>query len=115
MLGARFGQLRGREDGGIWESNALLYLGRVLANRDMLQLDNVSVFAVLQDLYLPQARHGQAIPVVCINLQPLERDDLARCDLLRPRDPAVCALLNIIELVVVFYTSALAPMAAFET
>ncbi|ROV98263.1 hypothetical protein VSDG_04393 [Cytospora chrysosperma] len=76
--------------------------------------DNVLVAAVLQDLDLPQARDRQPVAVVGLDLEPFQRDDPARCYLLGPCDPAVCALFYVVQFVVVLHAPRLAEPASLE-
>lgn len=70
--------------------------------------------AVFEDLDLAQARHGQAVGVAGLELEPLEGDDSARGELRCARDPAVRALLDVVELVVVVDAAAGLPGADVE-
>lgn len=72
------------------------------------------MFAILQNLNLPQARNRQAIAVIGLDLQPLKRNDLPRRDLLRPRNPTIRALLDIVQLLIVFDAPRLAEAPALE-
>lgn len=79
----------------------LVWSAYVVADDNLLQLDDVAVLAALEDLDLAQARDGQAVWVGGLELEALDGDDAARGELGRAGDEAVGAFFDVVELVVV--------------
>lgn len=79
----------------------LVWLANVIANDNLVQLDDVAVPAALEDLDLAQARDGQAVGVAGLELEALDGDDAARGEVCGAGDEAVGALFDVVELVVV--------------
>jgi len=114
---ARGGGLAGVERGlaGEGGGRVLFDLGGIVADNDFAELDNVAVVAIFEDLDLPEPGDGEAAAVFGVDLESLERHHFSRVALLCAGYPAVGALLDVVELVVVLDAPALAKGPAFET